>query len=284
MNIILKSLTITLSLIAGLQAMDDSCPEDVKRKILTEVVKDNYLNLGFTDFINSVRTLREVCKQWSSIISKNFTHEAMVLGCQQNCPEFLNSKLIYRPKVRSDEGMIEFKISDLWNPLGGTFDISSCKFPIENKYNYAVANDYISISTGYQKSQKAENENKLEIWFTPPFVVEKEFQGTTGYFKEVFPPNCQRSVPVGIIWNRFVWTREPAALQHQATENTDNLSKINLDENWKKAAVLMSGWRGGNPLDVSSPSFTQGTIVQACICYDAFILEEDINKKSDEML
>ena len=69
MNILLKSLTITLSLVAGLQAMDDSCPVEIKHKILTEVVKDNYVNLGSTDFIKSVHPLRVVCKQWSSIIN-----------------------------------------------------------------------------------------------------------------------------------------------------------------------------------------------------------------------
>jgi len=127
MNILLKCLTITLTLVAGLQAMDDKCPEEIKHKILTEVVKDNYVDLCFTNFIESVRPLRTVCKQWGNIISHDFMHDAMVLGCQQICPEFLNGKLIYWPKGASDVGIIEFKISDLWNPLGGKFPLSQCK-------------------------------------------------------------------------------------------------------------------------------------------------------------
>ena len=57
--------------------MDDSCPVEIKHKILTGVVKDNYINLGSTDFIEKVRLLRVVCTQWSSIISKYFMHHTM---------------------------------------------------------------------------------------------------------------------------------------------------------------------------------------------------------------
>jgi|GEM_PF-4995547 len=68
MNILLKSLTITLSLIAGLPAMENkntdlgNCALEFTSKILTEVVKDNYIDLIFPQFIESVRPLRTVCK------------------------------------------------------------------------------------------------------------------------------------------------------------------------------------------------------------------------------
>jgi hypothetical protein len=232
MNILLKSLTIMLSLIAALPAMENentnlgNCSPEVAYKFLTEVAKDNYVKHDFTQFIESVRNLKEVCSQWNLIIDEDFMHEAMVLGCKQICPEFLNGKLIYRPKLRSDEGMIELKISDLWNPLGGTFNLSQC----------GDTGNYLSISTGYRKVKKAENPNKLEIWFTPRFLVEKEIQGTAGYFKEVFPAKWQTTALVGIIWTWGGWECLSDSFDYLTTENTDNLSKIDLYENWKKAA------------------------------------------------
>lgn len=226
MNILLKSLTITLSLVAGLQAMDDSCPVEIKHKILTEVVKDNYVNLGSTDFIKSVHPLRVVCKQWSSIINKDFMHHAMVLGCELICPEFLNGKLIYRPNGEINDGKIELKISDLWNPLKGTFNLSPC----------GNTDQYLSISTGYRKEKKPENANKLEIWLTPRFLVKKELDTTAGHLQAIFPSKWQESAKVGMLWTSGAWDRMNW-YDYLTTENMDDLSKINLYENWKKAAA-----------------------------------------------
>jgi hypothetical protein len=229
MNILLKSMAILLSLIAALPAMENentnlgNCSPEVAYKFLTEVAKDNYVEHDFTNFLENVRPLREVCSQWNLIIDKDFMHKAMVLGCEQICPEFLNGKLIYRPKMGSDEGMIVFKISDLWNPLGGTFNLSQC----------GDTGDFLSISTGYRKGKKPENTNKLEIWFTPIFLVEKEYDTTAGHLTDIFPSKWLNSAPVGILgtwggWDNMDW------YDYLTTEDIDNLSKINLFENWNK--------------------------------------------------
>jgi hypothetical protein len=249
MNILLKSLTITLSLVAGLQAMDDSCPLEIKHKILTEVVKDNYVNLGSTDFIESVRPLRVVCKQWSSIINKDFMHHAMVLGCELICPEFLNGKLIYRPNGeindgKIEDGKIELKISNLWNPLKGTFNLSPC----------GKTDQYLSISTGYRQGKRPENASKVEIWFAPRFLVEKELNGTASHFKDIFLGNWATTAPVGIIWtwgdsDNMNW------YDYLTTENGVNLSKINLYENWVKACTAAGGGRVGPAMVAFHVSF-----------------------------
>jgi hypothetical protein len=237
MNILLKFLTITLTLVAGLQAMDDQCPVEIKQKILTEVVKDNYVKLDFINFIESVRPLRTVCKQWGNIISNDFMHDAMVLGCQQTCPEFLNGKLIFRPKQGSDEGMIVLKILDLWNPQAGTLNLSECKIEIlDNKGRIKLVNvsDFLSISTGYRKGKKAENNNKLEVWLTLRDLVAKELETTAGHLKAIFPSKWPESAKVGMLWTCGAWDRMNS-YDYLTTENMDDLSKINLFENWKKA-------------------------------------------------
>jgi hypothetical protein len=233
MNILLKCLTITLTLIAGLQAMDDKYPYEIKNKILMEVVKDEYIKNDFTKFIESVRPLRTVCKQWSQIINNDLVSNAMHLGCQQICPEFYNGKLIFRPKAGSDEGMMVFKISELWNPQGGTFKISQCKIEIRDKnggIKLVNVSDFLSISTGYRKGKKAENINKLEIWFPLRFLVEKELGTTAGHLKVIFPSKWPESAEVGML---CTWggSDNMDLYDYLTTESTVNLSKSNLYKN-----------------------------------------------------
>jgi hypothetical protein len=229
MNIFLKSLTIMLSFIAGLPAMEKkntglgNCLPEIHLIFLTEVLTDNYIEQDFTNFVERARSLKTVCKQWSNIIDKDFMHKAMVLGCQQICPEFLNGKLIYRPTEGSDEGMIELKVSGLWNPLEGTFNLSQC----------GDTGLYLSISTGYRKVKKAENADKVEIWFAPRFLVEKEINSTVGHFKGIFPSKWNDNASVGMLWTWGGWDNL-GWYDYLTSESADNLSKINLFENWKK--------------------------------------------------
>ena len=232
MNILLKSLTIVSSLIAGLQAIESDSnkpelPNEMTYAVLTEFVKDNYIKEDFENFIEIVRPLRTVCQTWNAIIDNNFMHKAMALGCEQICPGFLNGKLIYTPQ---DGGkVIELLISDLWNPLEGTFDLSQC----------GDTGNYLSISTGYRKGKRPENADKLEIWFAPRFLVENEIDTTAGHLKIIFPSKWPESAQVGMLvtWGGSYKMDEYGYL---TTENVDNLSKINLYENWRRAAILYS--------------------------------------------
>lgn len=87
--------------------------------------------------------------------------------------KFLKGALIYKPDPNSDKGKIVLPISKLATPLEGTFDLSQS----------SDLDDYMSISIGYRKGNKTENIDKLEIWITPRFLVEKELQGTAKHFK-----------------------------------------------------------------------------------------------------
>lgn len=105
---------------------------------------------------------------------------------------FLNGKLIYKPKVDSDEGKIEMRIADLVNPLESEFDLSAC----------GDAGQYLSINTGYRKGQIPENANKVEIWFVPKFLVERDLNTTAGHFRDIMG---QWTAPIGIFWTRGNW-------------------------------------------------------------------------------
>ena len=234
MHILLKSLTIVSSLIAGLHAMESDpgnpeFPNEIAGAVLTEIVKDNYIKEDFESFIEIVRSLKTVCKAWNAKIDRSFMHEAMVLGCELIFPEFLGGKLIFRPAMIGDMGKIELKISDLWNPLGGTFNLSQCSY---------TAN-YLSISTGYRKVQRPENRGKMEIWFAPRFLIEKELGAMAGYFKPLMDSWKQDHAPVGIFWT----TNENNLYDYEylTTENMERLSKTNLYGNYQKRLIILGG-------------------------------------------
>lgn len=77
---------------------------------------------------------------------------------------FLKGKLIYKPNKDNDIGKMELRIADLANPLEGEFDLSKC----------GDAGQYLSINTGYRKGFRPENKDKVDIWFTPRFLADRE--------------------------------------------------------------------------------------------------------------
>lgn len=149
---------------------------------------------------------------------------------------FYNGKLIYRPKEGSDEGMLTLPISDLRNPLGGMFDLSQC----------GNAGQYLSIAAGYRKVETSANANKVEIWLTPRFLVDKEMsqlaqnhhiRALIGNWDAARAPirplignwDAARA-PIGIFWTWGGWN---AAAQltycdYLVSESMDQLGSENL--------------------------------------------------------
>ena len=113
---------------------------------------------------------------------------------------------------------------DLSNPLEGTFDLSQCGY----------TGNYLSISTGYRKVKKPENADKVEIWFTPRFLVEKEIKTSARHLAAIFPSSWSDSAPVGMLWTYGNWD-DTGWYEYLTNESMDNLSKIDLYENWRVA-------------------------------------------------
>lgn len=140
-------------------------------------------------------------------------------GYEQVYKRFLNGRLIYKPNPNSDDGRIELRISDLVNPLEGTFDLSKC----------GNVGTFFSISTGYRKGKKAENAIKVEIWLTPRFLIEKELNTTAGHFKDIFPAKWAEEAPVGIFWNSG-GQNELTRMDYITNQDLESLSCSKLGE------------------------------------------------------
>ena len=137
---------------------------------------------------------------------------------------FCNGELVFRPNSPSDEGIIRLKISDLANPLEGTFDLSKC----------GDAGMHLSISTGYRKGKIAENEDKVEIWFAPREFIKQELKAKRAQqFADIFP-NWKPNAPTGIFWT---WANDTNLNCYDYLTNMDNLLLIseNLCKNWGAA-------------------------------------------------
>lgn len=141
---------------------------------------------------------------------------------------FLNGVLIYRPNGKTDNGRINLRILDLVNPLEGTFDLSQC----------GDMGKYISISTGYRKGKKVENANKLEIWFAPKFLIEKELHTTAEHFQGIMR-NWGTKASVGIFWT---WGSEEnlTDYDYMITQDCDELSNDNLYNKWRNHGCHVS--------------------------------------------
>jgi GTP-binding protein EngB required for normal cell division len=133
---------------------------------------------------------------------------------------FLKGTLVYTPRglngLSNPAGMMTLPIKELANPLEGTFDLSRC----------GDTGKYLSIATGYRKGKKPENTNKVEIWFAPRFLIEKELNGTAAHFKPIIE-NWKQEVSVGMFWTWGGWD-SMLDYDYLTTENIGNLSKIDL--------------------------------------------------------
>lgn len=169
--------------------------------------------------------LRLVCKGWQKIIEEEKEVNAPswkawygVVGHEDIYQQFLNETLIYKPNPQSDEGMIQLKISDLLNPLEGTFDLSKC----------GDTGKYLSILTGYRKGMKSENKDKLEIWLTPRFMVEKKLKSSARHLQPIMD-NWKEEF--GMFWSWGGW-HDLSWYDYLTSESALEISSKNLYDNW----------------------------------------------------
>ncbi len=139
-------------------------------------------------------------------------------GYEEIYLRFLNGKLVYRPNEGSDVGKIELPIAALANPLEGTFDLRSC----------GDAGNYLSISTGYRKGKKEANRNKVEVWFAPRFLIEREIGTRAGHFREILTDaKWPRTAEIGIFWTWGGWDNLNS-YDYLTTNTIDQLGDNNL--------------------------------------------------------
>ena len=181
------------------------CPPEIKASILEIAAFD----VG--EKKKDLSHLALVCKDWNRIVNnensiiKHMIKKSWVQGLyniidpqeKEIFELFYKGRLIYRPNEGSDEGMIILPISALRNPLNSSFDLSRC----------GDTGQYLSIATGYRKVQTPANANKVEIWFTPRFLVDKEMPhlAPNHHMRAIIGSWDAARAPIGIFWTWGGW-------------------------------------------------------------------------------
>ncbi len=209
-------------------ANDDYCPfeklpKDLLRLIFTlEVVLSN----------NSPPGLALVCKKWLEIIKEEMQvnkpwwkiWHGITPKNEGNHQTFLNGVLVYKDPTTGTE--IRLPIKNLAKPYDGTFDLSDC----------GEAGKYLSISTGYRKGKNPDNEEKLEIWIAPRFLIEKHLESTAGHFKDIMGDWDEKEAPIAIIftwggWKKLIW------YDYLTSISPSVLASMSLHDGWYRRAV-----------------------------------------------
>jgi len=157
---------------------------------------------------------------------------------------FLNGKLIYKPNTQNDVGKIELRIAYLPNPLDGEFDLSKC----------GDVGKYLSIKTGYCKGIKPENENKVEIWFAPHFLIEKNLAGSASHFKDIMGSWNARTAPMGTFFT-WGWWYNLGWYDYATNFNWDAYN--NVENNLSKMFLMASSQGKGLPLHPTLQHFSK---------------------------
>lgn len=186
---------------------------------LALVCKDWYYNIMHNDREGDTIKL-SIWRAW--IYGRCGRNDIIDSEEQEIFSRFYKGVLIYRPIKNSDEGMIRFLISDFENPLAGTFDLSSC----------GNTGKYLSINTGYRKVQTPANAKKIEIWFTPWFLADKEkSELPEGHHIRAISKNWDPAMaPIGIFWTWGGWDAENHIryCDHSTRQSMEKISSQNL--------------------------------------------------------
>jgi len=153
-------------------------------------------------------------------------HPIPAKGNEKIYEKFFKGELIYRPKgMDKIEGEIRLRIADLKNPLEGTFDLSQC----------GDAGNYLSINTGYRKGKKQENANKVEIWLTPRFLVEKEQSESAKHLQPIMS-KWSKDISVGVLYTWGGWD-DMSYFDYNIITSDNLMSKKNLYEIYDEATA-----------------------------------------------
>ncbi|OFW84142.1 MAG: hypothetical protein A3G78_07820 [Alphaproteobacteria bacterium RIFCSPLOWO2_12_FULL_42_29] len=180
----------------------------------------NYL-IGISDF-RSRPNVERVQEELRENAESTIAIPEIARGHEAIYERFLKGVLVYRPTEGSDVGKIELPIAALPNPLGSSFDLSSC----------GDTGQYLSIATGYRKVKTPANANKVEIWFTPRFLVDKEMPhlAPNHHMRQVIRSWDSARAPIGIFctWGGWNATDHMTYCDYVVSEAMEQLGTENL--------------------------------------------------------
>lgn len=146
---------------------------------------------------------RSECKKWYEIVKKDFQENGgklkKALLCKhyditteqdkKNFEKFYNGQVIHTDPETKNTTIL--RVSDLPNPVEDEFDLSWCN-----------AEKHLSIHTGRKKGKILRNSDKIEIWLTPWFMIQNEFQNPKNCFERVSLDMEQRTWSTAVFWTR----------------------------------------------------------------------------------
>jgi energy-coupling factor transporter ATP-binding protein EcfA2 len=145
--------------------------------------------------IENNRLIRELQGRVDALSRRHIEIPEIARGNEAVYQQFLRGKLVYKPNKDNDEGRQEFRISDLENPLSGTFDIRGC----------GDSDQHLSISTGFRTGKNDANRKKVEVWIVPQFVLQKDARAKA--FNDFLQKQeAHRNKPFAILFNWGGWT------------------------------------------------------------------------------
>ncbi len=228
MNTLLKILAIGLNLIAGSQAMETECmnqiPQEQKTKELTATEKDNahkmmlmkqfFEDMAKEEVKEEVR-LPEVPKDVQNVIGGKLHNVS--------ANPVLDGKLEYT----MDNGeKKQFKIMDLVKE-DGSIDLS-------NKEVFGDSSQYLLITTAPEAFFRiVENGQRLVILIAPKFLIDEIIGSSLSTFQAIMANWKEVHAPIGIFYRRECWN-DLRRYNYLTSANLISISKNNLYENSKQ--------------------------------------------------
>lgn len=182
-----------------------------------------------------LNNLKSVCKNWCNFINTHkqawFAPEKPcwnawygVLGHEDIYNVIKNMVVIYRPNPNSDAGMIPLTIPSDVNPLDYEFDLS-------DKDLFGNTGDYVSISIGYRKQKNTTNDNKVQIWITPRFLIKQHLSCSAKHFAPIMNKDRwnEEIAQVGVVFAGSSWN-DIGDYHYLTNKNFDFISNNNCLE------------------------------------------------------
>lgn len=195
---------------------------------------NEYINCGVHTFLSS-KTRISGGTYFNEEILNFIRHDVIGKEFTTNNEEeviynmFLRGRLIYRPDNNEEKIL---PLAALANPLEGMFNLKQ----------FGKIGNHLSISTGYRKAKRPENQYKVEVWFAPRFVVEREVATMADHHLRPIMKKWPPTIPVGIFWT---WGGDEGMqlFDYLTSLSTEELSTRNLYEHGCNATPTHS-WGG----------------------------------------
>lgn len=234
MKSLLKNLAIGLSLITGLQAMDQPEPKVVgggslitqgqTARDLTPAEKKNAYKMWLLkehfEKSNKEGTLPAIPKDIQTVIGRTL-HEL-------SANPVLDGDLVYTDKDKKRSFKIMSLIKNDW-----CMDLS-------NKNIFGDSSNYLLITTAPEAFFRiVEDSIRLVILIAPKFLIEEKIETTAKTFLPIMANWKEAQAPIGIFyrmerWNDLNW------FDYLTTDDMLTISKNNLYENWYDAPPSMT--------------------------------------------